>query len=92
MARKIKHLTRQNGIILCLVTGRAECTIVDQFDNPVSVDEAKRAWMAGEVRDTNLSFRRLVSLDWDYEALKKFYARRGPETPVPDGTEKGRSA
>jgi hypothetical protein len=62
---------------LFLNTGRAECSIVDEHDKPVPLAEAKTLWGAGKLADYNLALRRLAMMDWDYEALKAYYAKGG---------------
>jgi hypothetical protein len=73
MARKSK--SRRN--CLFLNTGRAEVSITNEKGEPVLLEEAKRLWESGSLNDYNLALRRFASLDWNYEALKAYYAKGG---------------
>lgn len=70
-----RNMKRRN--CLFLNTGRAACSIVDEHDKPVPLATAKALWEAGRVTDYNLPLARLAMMDWDYEALKAYYAKGG---------------
>ena len=76
LPKRIKIIP-QGPKCLFLNTGRAECSIVDESDNAVTVEEAKRLWESGTIEDFNLALRRLATMEWDYEALKRYYAEGG---------------
>lgn len=47
--------------------------ITNEKGQIVHVSNAKTFWLAGEVEDCSLSFQRLASLDFNFDALDKFY-------------------
>jgi hypothetical protein len=52
---------------------RTDFTIRDDQDKQYSLDEARDLVNAGKVSDSNLAFKRLVSMDYDLEATKQYY-------------------
>jgi hypothetical protein len=52
---------------------RTDYTIRDDQDKQYSIEEAKLLVNEGKVSDSNLAFKRLVSMDYDLAAIKQYY-------------------
>lgn len=52
----------------------SDYAIRDYAGRVYTPEQARAIWLAGQVRDCNMAFHRLASLDFDVEALKAHYA------------------
>jgi hypothetical protein len=70
MAKKIKRF----NLYLEAGYGTDRYQIVDDDKLVYTIDQARAAWDNGLIDDYNQSLGRLQRLNWDVEALKKYYA------------------
>ena len=54
---------------------RRGCFVEDsgRQSKPISVEQAKLAYMNGQVEDCNIAFNRLAEHGWDMEAVEAYY-------------------
>ncbi len=58
-------------ILYC--NARERTITVEDSKQELSIEVAKGFWLAGKVDDCNLALQRLVSMDWDFDRLNKYY-------------------
>lgn len=57
------------------VDGVKDRRIVNKKKQVVSIEDARKLWESGKVKDFNMSFQRLATrANWDWEELERQYA------------------
>lgn len=65
-------------MILCFNAATDQTILNEETGQPVSLADAKAAWLAGDVENSSVSFQRLAMNDFDIDATMAQYRQMDP--------------